>query len=524
MALYHKHRPQSFADLIGQDHIVKTLTNQIKSNRLAHAYLFSGARGIGKTTSARLMAKAVNCADKKKNSIEPCNNCSICNEISKASSIDVIEIDAASHTGVDNVRENIIENAQFRPTKSKYKVFIIDEAHMLSTASFNALLKILEEPPEYVIFILATTEYHKLPETIISRCQRFNFKKVSFEVMKKQLESIAKQEGIKIDKDVVERIINKSDGCVRDAVSFLDQIMATGEKQITSEIASIVLPTSNAGEIVEFIEMIINCETQKALEKINKLAEIGINMSQFAYDVIEILRLMLISKNQTKLTATATDLSHETEKELLKLSKLIDSTSIIRLIDLFIKRRSEIKMHTMPQLPLELAVVEWSAQKSQKPEVHNQKDDTDEGGGADTKEAKEKNDEKIEIGEKKSLKERVKEFVHKENNLTLETINEKWNDFMTQIEKHSTSLSFILKTATINEVADNTITISVNFGLHKDKLMSVECRKNIEQIFLNVYNTRIKIDVVVDEAQSIEKPVDNELQDLTAAFGGEIVN
>ncbi len=173
MALYHKHRPQTFQDVIGQDHIVKTLSNQVTGDNVAHAYLFSGPRGVGKTTLARILAKAVNCPDRKEETDEPCNKCEFCKEISTSRSIDVIEIDAASHTGVDNVRENIIDNARFKPTKSKYKVFIIDEVHMLSTSAFNALLKTLEEPGSHVIFILATTELHKLPETIISRCLAF---------------------------------------------------------------------------------------------------------------------------------------------------------------------------------------------------------------------------------------------------------------------------------------------------------------------------------------------------------------
>jgi DNA polymerase-3 subunit gamma/tau len=177
--LYRKYRPQKFTDLVGQEYIVQTITNEIKLEHLAHAYLFSGPRGVGKTTLARLLAKAVNCSNRAKDTFEPCEECSSCQEITLGRNVDVIEIDAASQTGVDNVRENIIENAQYKPTKSPYKVFIIDEVHMLSTSAFNALLKTLEEPPAHCIFVLATTELHKLPATILSRCERFNFKKNS---------------------------------------------------------------------------------------------------------------------------------------------------------------------------------------------------------------------------------------------------------------------------------------------------------------------------------------------------------
>src|SRR3990167_8442184 len=226
MALYHKYRPQKFADVIGQDHIVKTLSQQIVSNTLAHAYLFSGSRGLGKTTVSRLLAKAINCTSRVEGSAEPCEQCTMCIAITNSRSIDVIEIDAASNTGVDNVRENIIENVQFQPTQAKYKVFIIDEVHMLSTSSFNALLKTLEEPPSYVVFILATTELHKLPDTIMSRCQRFDFKRLSSGDLKKQLEKIAKLEGVSIEPEVIQKIIHKSDGCDRDAVSILDQLLS----------------------------------------------------------------------------------------------------------------------------------------------------------------------------------------------------------------------------------------------------------------------------------------------------------
>ncbi len=191
-AIYIKYRPALFEDLVGQNHIKVTLQNEIENNRIAHAYLFSGPRGVGKTTTARLLAKAINCEDKK--TTEACDKCSFCKEINAKRSMDVIEIDAASHTGVDNVRENIIENSRFTPQHLKYKVFIIDEVHMLSLSAFNALLKTLEEPPEHVIFILATTEIHRVPETIISRCQRFDFKRVNIDDLISRLKYIAGKE------------------------------------------------------------------------------------------------------------------------------------------------------------------------------------------------------------------------------------------------------------------------------------------------------------------------------------------
>mgnify|MGYP001294610995 CR=1 FL=1 len=189
--LYRKYRPQKFSDLVGQNHIKITLQNEIKTNKLAHAFIFAGPRGVGKTTTARILAKAINCQDNEKDQTEPCNSCSACQEITGSRALDVVEIDAASHTGVDNVRENIITTAKLSPARLKYRVFIIDEVHMLSISAFNALLKILEEPPKNVIFILATTEIHKVPVTIISRCQRFDFKRVSAKEIVNLLATIA---------------------------------------------------------------------------------------------------------------------------------------------------------------------------------------------------------------------------------------------------------------------------------------------------------------------------------------------
>ncbi|MEK7625199.1 MAG: DNA polymerase III subunit gamma/tau, partial [Patescibacteria group bacterium] len=255
--LYRKYRPQSFADVTGQDTIVQTLQNEIAANKLSHAYLFSGPRGVGKTTLARLFAKAVSCEKRKDGQFEPCNDCQACNQINRGRHIDIIEIDAASQTGVDSVRENIIENAGIMPTVLKYKIFIIDEVHMLSTSAFNALLKTLEEPPAHVIFILATTELHKLPATVISRCERYTFKKITFDKMLARLKNLCKAEKVKVDKEVLERIVYKSDGGLRDAESLLGQILSLNLKEIRVEDAQIVLPLSSSETIIRYLKSIV---------------------------------------------------------------------------------------------------------------------------------------------------------------------------------------------------------------------------------------------------------------------------
>jgi DNA polymerase-3 subunit gamma/tau len=224
LVLYRKYRPQTFAEIIGQEHVVQTLTNAISSGMISHAYLFAGPRGSGKTSIARLLAKAVNCQNRKEREAEPCNQCSSCLEIMEGRSLDLIEIDAASHRGIDEVRE-LRDGIRFVPTKSKYKVFIVDESHMLTREAFNALLKILEEPPAHAIFVLATTEIQKMISTVISRCQRFDFRKLTSPEIIKRLEIISEKEKVKIEKAALELIALNSGGSIRDGESLLDQAL-----------------------------------------------------------------------------------------------------------------------------------------------------------------------------------------------------------------------------------------------------------------------------------------------------------
>ncbi|MFZ2189652.1 MAG: DNA polymerase III subunit gamma/tau [Candidatus Magasanikiibacteriota bacterium] len=529
MALYHKHRPQIFSDVIGQDHIVKTLSNQVNSDNVAHAYLFSGPRGVGKTTLARILAKAINCEKRKKNDFEPCNSCGSCGEISSSRSIDVIEIDAASHTGVDNVRENIIDNARFKPTKSKYKVFIIDEVHMLSTSAFNALLKTLEEPPEHVIFILATTELQKLPETIISRCQRFGFHKVGYEVMKKQINSIAKAEDTKIDKEVVDRIINKSDGCVRDAVSLLDQIMATGEKNITPEIASLVLPSTNVEKTLELIQALFNHDTKTSIDLINNLANDGINLDQFALDTIQLLRTIMVTKASGQNENLEIDLSDEAKKQINKLTKEITHPELIKLIDLALERINQMKTCLLSQLPLEMLIIEWCSTTD-----NTGTNNTDNNQIKKTDnviiEQKIKPTEDNEIqpaprslgeGGKTTIKEKVINLVCKPSTFTMDDVKKHWNTFIRKIETDFPSLVFILKMAELKNVNENTLHISVGFSFHKDKIMEHKCKDSLENALGEIMSTKVRLNCVVEESE--QKQNSDDLKEIASSLGGEII-
>ena len=532
MALYLKYRPQDFSSVIGEEHIVKTLSNQVANKKLAHAYLFSGPRGVGKTTLARIIAKAVNCENRKDNENNPCNKCSSCEEISHSRAIDVIEIDAASHTGVDNVRENIIDNAQFKPTKSKYKVFIIDEVHMLSTSAFNALLKTLEEPPEHVIFILATTELHKLPATIISRCQRFAFKKIPHDIMAKHLENIAKEEKIKIAKEVVERIVNKSDGCARDAVSLLDQLMATGEKNIDSETASLVLPNSNIEKTFGFITSLINKDITAGMNLIQTLVDDGINFNQFNIDLLELLHAMMVSKADPQATFVL-DINDKVKKEIDKINQQISYTDLIVLIDLVMKRSQQVRLSPVPELPLQLILLEW-CEKSDN-DSHTNPPSTPTSSNPDKKTEPAKKDpssiNKTEINttvspveevKKTSFTDKVKNIVTKSVDFSLPDIEKNWTNFISQVEKSHPSLTFILKMSEIASLENNLVKIGVQYSFHADKINDKVCQRNLENIFSEIIGDKVRIEAIVQEK---EKNVNQEeIQDLASSFGGEVIS
>ena len=287
MSLYLKYRPQQFNDLYGQNHIKITLQKGIELNKIAHAYIFCGPRGTGKTTSARLIAKSLNCLNFDTNNNEPCNTCDICSDINNGSLVDVLELDAASNRGIDEIRE-LRDSVQFAPYKAKNKVYIIDEVHMLTNEAFNALLKTLEEPPKNVYFILATTEVHKIPDTIISRCQRFDFKKISDEFILERLRFISKSEDLKLDDDVLNIVVKKANGGMRDAISLLDQVAASGLKS-SLEISQVLGVTPDE-VLVDLIDRIITGNTVGSMEVVNQITKNGYGAKQINQDIINIFK------------------------------------------------------------------------------------------------------------------------------------------------------------------------------------------------------------------------------------------
>ena len=518
--IYRKYRPQQFADIVGQQHIIKTILNEITTNKIAHAYLFSGPRGTGKTTLARLLAKSVNCQNRKTGDAEPCDTCSSCAEITGGRNIDVIEMDAASHTQVENIRENVIENAQFKPTKSKFKVFIIDEVHMLSASSFNALLKTLEEPPSHVIFILATTEQHKLPSTIVSRCQRFNFKKVGYDDMMKRLGEICKSEKIKVAKEVLERVINKSDGCMRDAESLLGQVLSLDLKSIGPEDAEMILPTSSVKTVLEFINFILERQTRLAIKTIQELAAGGVNLEQFAYDCLEVLRLLMILQADPQTKNVNTDYNDEALKSLKKISGKIAAMQLVKMIESLITRRREIKSAPMPQLPLELFVIEFTCNQSSVIPTAAEESLTPRKGSLDM--ARDDNPEKPSHPIAQTIKDAISTLTHKPVQTTLAEIKSKWEEIIREIAKENHSLSFILKMSEIRAMDDEGLRISVPYSFHKDKLDENKTKKTIEKTLMGFFSEHIQLRCEVTESSAPDSSPDD-LNKLAADFGGEIM-
>lgn len=324
VALYRKFRPHNFRDMVGQEHITKTLRNQIKNSRVAHAYLFSGGRGSGKTTTAKILARAVNCSNPIDG--EPCNECEVCKQALEGALIDISEIDAASNNGVDNIRD-IREEVEFIPTSGKYRVYIIDEVHMLSTGAFNALLKTLEEPPKHVIFILATTEPQKLPVTILSRCQRFDFKRISIDDIIKRLKIICNESNIEIEDGALKIIAKMSDGAMRDAISILERCVADGSEKISENQIRELVGIPEIDYLLGITNDILNGDAMKVLQDSEYLINSGKDLDVFTWELIKFIRDLLMLHISDNLVVYK-------DEEKAKMQALLNNCTKERLLEL----------------------------------------------------------------------------------------------------------------------------------------------------------------------------------------------
>jgi len=353
-ALYRKFRPDTFADVKGQDHIVTTLTNQLKTGRTSHAYLFTGTRGTGKTTVAKIFAKTVNCENPTPNG--PCGECSICRAIAAGASMNVIEIDAASNNGVDNIRE-IVDEVSYSPAEGKYKVYIIDEVHMLSIGAFNALLKTLEEPPSYVIFILATTEVHKLPITILSRCQRYDFKRISIDTIVDRMRELTEAENVKVEEKALRYIAKTADGSMRDALSLLDQCIAFHlGSELTYDKALDVLGAVDTGVFSALLRHVLNRDVLGCVSLLEDIVMQGRELTQFVTDFTWYLRNLMLVKSSDNLEDVI-DMSSENLARLKEEAQMLEQDQIIRYIRIFSELSGQIKYAAQKRILVEIALI-----------------------------------------------------------------------------------------------------------------------------------------------------------------------
>ncbi len=351
--LARKYRPQTFDQVIGQDHVTRTLTNALATGRIHHAYLFTGARGIGKTTVARLLAKALNCA--KGPAPEPCNDCRSCKEITDCSSLDVQEIDGASNTGVDDVRE-IRERVRYMPSSGRYKIYIIDEVHMLSTSAFNALLKTLEEPPPHVVFVFATTESHKIPATILSRCQRYDFRRISSSKIAQSLKAIAAAEGIAIDDDALGLIAREASGSLRDGQSLFDQAIAFAGMTVTTKTLEDLLGFLDRRTIFELIGAMTARDGKRALTLLDEAYQTGADLTQLANTVLEMLRHLLIMKVADG-GAGAVDLPRSEVDQLKEYAQRLSAEELERMFSIWYVGAEQIARSPFPKMLTEILAV-----------------------------------------------------------------------------------------------------------------------------------------------------------------------
>lgn len=505
--LYRDYRPQNFSEVLGQKHIKITLQNEIGTGKMAQAFLFCGPRAVGKTTLARVLAKSVNCLERKDGDYEPCGHCANCLSIAAGNNLDIIEIDAASNTGVDNVRENIISFSRVAPSLTKYKVFIIDEVHMLSPSAFNALLKTIEEPPSYVIFILCTTEIHKVPLTIISRCERFDFRRISITDIVKKLRYIADAEKVEVDDEVLEAAARKSGGHLRDAESLLGQIFSLGDKHITLEQAELVIPHYNSSEAVDLLEYLARKDAAKAISLINALIDSGTNIRNFNSDLISLMRKLILSKVNPELSDSfGLNLGDSLEIRVNTILGLLTLDNLLFYARRLLEAYNE-KNQLILQLPLELAIIEiclgeknqlrtFGEEPIKAPVVESRKNDNANFSPAAPV--------KPNSGPVKIEASKIK-LSNPAPDLNQGEILEKWPEFLVKIKKHNHSLSFVLQNCEPQSLHQGILCLLFKYKFHQDRVSDNSIKSIVESTLAEVFGGMVALDSRLDENLEIKK-------------------
>lgn len=437
----------------------ESLQKIAKSKKFPHALLFSGPKGTGKTSAARIFAKLVNCQNPKNN--EPCNQCSSCSQINNGSSLDLIEIDAASNRGIDDIRD-LREKIKLAPSQLKYKVYIIDEVHMLTTEAFNALLKTLEEPPPHALFVLCTTEPEKLPETIISRCLRVNFRKANKEEILKALKRVVEGEKLNVEKGVLEAIAAEVDGSFRDAHKILEQLSLTGKK-ISLKDTKEILEQNETFSPEKLLSLILKEDTKQALKEVEKIIEKGGDINLYLLRILNLLRLGLLNKVGLE----------EEEEKIPQVIRNLNISQIKSLISLFSETVNEIKICPLPQLPLEVAIVEW-IEKRKKGKKNNSL------SSAKLEDQNTQNDSISSLG----------------------IVEEKWQEILTKIKPKNHSIEALLKASRPIKFQNDLLVLEVFYKFHKERLETPKCRQIIEETVQEVVGIPVRLKCILGEKKS----------------------
>lgn len=539
MALYRECRPRVFEDIIGQEHIVRTIKNQIIQDRIPHAYLLCGTRGTGKTSTAKILSRAVNCQNPT--SGDPCNECEMCREINEGTLLDVIEIDAASNNRVENIRD-LIEDVKYPPHKARYKVYIIDEVHMLSTSAFNALLKTLEEPPRFVIFILATTDPQKVPPTILSRCQRFDFKRISAQDISRRLRKIVDGNGVFAQDKTLDTIARVSDGAMRDALSILDQAMSMSNGKIEQQDVMSMLGLTSNEYIFELVNEMIDKDIEASVKLLDDIIQNGKDMLQFSKDLTKHFRNLLMVK-VSKNAGDIIDASDETINLYKEQAKKIRSEEIMRAINIVVEAENEAKAISQPRVILEMAIIKFCRREyDASPEMLlgrlNQLEERISSGNiavsapTEVKEASEilqkkeriKKTENSETGDKPKVSPGKPKEKGEPQVVELNEVKACWREVLALIKSSKkVTVASWLSLGELIDVTGNNIVIGFDNQhiFSKNNLENPpEHKKMVEECFSRILNKEVTVTFVV---QGEENSIDKSIQMVKELMGDNIV-